>query len=149
MSARHFQQLSDLRRRLIRGLQYLTRGIDIWNGQVQVSDSPIIVDIKLKTAAESFKIPLSSRFVRCLLRAVLLEEEGVLDQFEMARIGPNLTTTVGLFRSEYNQRVATLALAQSTWLKRLQGVLGLYGREDPADEENTLILQLLTRTLYG
>jgi hypothetical protein len=31
----------------------------------------------------------------------------------------------------------------------LQGVLGLYGREDPADEENTLILQLLTRTLYG
>ncbi|KAK4867067.1 hypothetical protein LT330_007808 [Penicillium expansum] len=144
-----FQQLSDLRRRLIRGLHCLRRGKDLWNGRVQSPDSPIIVDAKLKTAAENFKIPLSSRLVCCLLTIVLLEEEGVLDDFEVEMMGINVTMTANMFRSEYNQRVVMLAMAQNTWLERLQGVFGLYGRGDLADDDSTQMLQLLSRTLSG
>lgn len=53
-----FQQLSDMRRILIRGLQYLTHGIDI-DGQRHLSASPIILDSSLKHAAEEFNISLS------------------------------------------------------------------------------------------
>ncbi|KAK0110171.1 hypothetical protein ONS95_002822 [Cadophora gregata] len=58
-----FQRLSDIRRSLIRGLQYLTLGKDL-DGRRQDSDaSPIIFHGGLKRAAEEFKIPLSDRFV--------------------------------------------------------------------------------------
>jgi hypothetical protein len=53
-----FQHLSDTRRTLIRGLQYLTFGRDL-NGQRQGSESPIIIDSQLKKAAED----LASRFL--------------------------------------------------------------------------------------
>ena len=75
-----FQQFSDMRRIFIRGLQYLTLGVDM-NGQKQDSISPIIVDPKLKKAAEDFRIPLSSRLIYNLLILCLLEEEGFLDEF--------------------------------------------------------------------
>jgi len=45
-----FHQLSDIRRRFLRGLQYLTRGVDL-NGQRQTSASSIIVDSKLRNSA--------------------------------------------------------------------------------------------------
>jgi hypothetical protein len=61
-----FQQFSDMRRTLIRGLQYLTLGVDL-NGQRQGSASPIIVDSKLKKTAEDFSIPLSARLIYNLL----------------------------------------------------------------------------------
>lgn len=69
-----------MRRIFIRGLQYLTLGVDM-NGQKQDSISPIIVDPKLKKAAEDFRIPLSSRLIYNLLILCLLEEEGFLDEF--------------------------------------------------------------------
>lgn len=52
-----FQQLSDMRRTLIRGLQYLTLGVDL-NGQKDGSASPIIFDTGLKKEAESYSISI-------------------------------------------------------------------------------------------
>ncbi len=46
----------------IRGLQYLTLGVDL-DGKGQGSAPPIIIDSKLKRAAEDFSIPLSSRVI--------------------------------------------------------------------------------------
>lgn len=77
-----------MRRTLIRGPQYLTLGVDL-NGQRQGSASPIIIDSKLKKAAEDFTIPLSARLIYNLLIMYLREEEGLLDHFMVERL--NLT----------------------------------------------------------
>ncbi|KAJ5150637.1 uncharacterized protein N7500_010826 [Penicillium coprophilum] len=140
-----FQQVSDIRRRLIRGLQYLTHGADL-DGQRQMSRS-IIVDPKLKMMAETFSIPLSSRLVYLLLSFFFLEEEGLLSDFREARLRPSLVKTVRLFKSETNRRIALQAMEQKTWLQRLQVGFGLYGREDAADYEVTLALRRLRQFL--
>ncbi|KAF2190968.1 SET domain-containing protein [Zopfia rhizophila CBS 207.26] len=127
-----FQQLSDMRRTFIRGLQYLTLGKDL-NGQKQGSVSPIIVDPKLKKAAEDFSIPLSSRLFYNLLVMYLLEEEGLLDDFMAERLHPSILNIKALFITERNARIATLAMAQETWLEKFCMALRLYGRADVAD----------------
>ncbi|KGO68388.1 hypothetical protein PITC_070130 [Penicillium italicum] len=136
-----FQRLSDMRRRLIRGLQYLARGVDL-DGQRQSSHS-IIVDSTMKFVAETFSITLSSRFIYALLSIFFLEEEGLLDDFLDARLKPSLTQTVQLFKSESNQSIVDLAMKQNTWVKKLEVALRLYGREDAADYEVTLALRRL------
>ncbi|CAG8891230.1 unnamed protein product [Penicillium egyptiacum] len=136
-----FQQLSDMRRRLIRGLQYLSHGVDL-DGQRQSSHS-IIFDSKLKFAAETFSITLSSRLIYALLMILFLEEEGLLDDSMDSRLRPSLTKTVQLFKSESNQSIAELAMEQKTWVKKLEVAFKLYGREDAADYEVTLALRQL------
>ena len=84
-----FQQFSDIRRTLIRGLKYLTLGVDLM-GHGQGPVSPIIVDSKLKKIAEDFSIPLSARLVYNLLVMYLLEEEGLLDDFKVERLNPGI-----------------------------------------------------------
>ncbi|WEW59470.1 hypothetical protein PRK78_004944 [Emydomyces testavorans] len=127
-----FQKLSDMRRTLIRGLQYLTRGVDV-NGQRQGSVSSIIIDSKLKKAAENFSIPLSSRLIYDLLVMVLLEEEGLLDDFMVKRFNPGIVQTSAWFMTESNARIARLAMTQKTWLEKFCMASRLYGREDVAD----------------
>jgi hypothetical protein len=141
-----FQQLSDIRRRLIRGLQYLTHGVDL-NAQIQSPCSPIIVDYGLRDAAETFCIPISSRRVFTLLTIFLIEEEGLLDDLMVERLNPSLIGTISLFKSTSNQSIATLALSQESWLKKLLVGLQLYGRKDAADHEVTLALRQL-RQVY-
>jgi hypothetical protein len=136
-----FQQLSDMRRRLIRGLQYLTHGVDL-DGQRQSSHA-IIFDSTLKFVAETFSITLSSRLIYALLTMFFLEEEGLLDDFMDARLRPSLTQTVQLFKSKSNKSIAGLAMEQKTWVKKLEVAFELYGREDPADYEVTLALRQL------
>ncbi|KAJ5870837.1 hypothetical protein N7455_005778 [Penicillium solitum] len=136
-----FQQLSDMRRRLIRGLQYLARGVDL-DGQRQGSHS-IIFDCTQRFVAETFSITLSSRFIYALLSIFFLEEEGLLDAFMNARLRPSLDKTVQLFKSESNQSIVRLAMEQKTWTKKLQVAFRLYGREDAADYEVTLALRRL------
>ncbi|KAE8139738.1 hypothetical protein BDV38DRAFT_39848 [Aspergillus pseudotamarii] len=135
-----FQQLSDMRRRLIRGLQYLTLGVDI-NGQRQSSHSSIIVDSELRNAAETFSIPISCRFIYTLLTIFLIEEEGLLDDFLVERLRPGLVATAGLFTLESNCSIARLAMNQGSWLERLLVGFELYGRRDTADHEVILALQ--------
>ncbi|KAJ5178575.1 uncharacterized protein N7500_001274 [Penicillium coprophilum] len=141
-----FQELSDLRRRLIRGILYIIRGVDL-DGRMQSSRSPVIVNPELKAAAEKHNIPLSSKLVLRLLSIVLLEEEGLLDDWAVEIVETSMVEPVALFKSEENQRISQAALAQDTWLKKFQGMLQLYGREDPAD----LFVRMLQRPgqVYG
>lgn len=127
-----FQQLSDMRRTFIRGLQYLMLGVDL-NGQKQDSTSPIIVNPKLKEVAEDFRIPLSSRLIYNLLVMCLLEEEGLLDDFMVERLNPRILQTVTTFQTESNASIARLAMTQKTWPEKFCTAFRLYGRTDVAD----------------
>jgi len=107
------QQLSDMRRTLIRGLQYLTLSVDL-NRQRQSSASPIIVDSKLKKIAEDFSIPLSVRLIYNLLVMSLLKEERLLDDFMVERFNPDILQMTALFQTGSNARIARQAMAQET-----------------------------------
>ncbi|KAI2731881.1 hypothetical protein CBS147332_1020 [Penicillium roqueforti] len=135
-----FQGLSDLRRRLIRGILYITRAVDL-DGQRQSSQSTLIVDPKLKAAAETGNIPLMSRMVLHLLMVVFLEEEGLLDDWAVKVVEQGAVTPVFWCQSEYNYEIADLALAQDTWLEKLQVAFQIYGRTDPADEMIARMIQ--------
>ncbi|EXJ78322.1 hypothetical protein A1O3_09483 [Capronia epimyces CBS 606.96] len=108
-----FQQVSDMRRRLLRGLQYLTVGVDL-DGRRQ--DSTLIIDSKLKKAAQDSSIPLSSRLFYYLLTMCLLAEEGLLDDFMVERYKPAIETAVALFRTESNVVIVRHVMAQKSWL---------------------------------
>lgn len=132
-----FQQLSDARRRLYRGLCYLVNGNDpLGGGRQRVTDSPIITDPQLRRQAETFSIPLSSRFVYHVLIDFLLEEEGLLDDLDDPRhhgVSRGVLFLAGAFQTIDNAIIAVQALAQDTWWARLDGVFKLYGRADAAD----------------
>ena len=137
-----FQKLSDMRRTLIRGLQYLMLGVDL-DGQRQNSASPIIVDSELKKAAEVFSIPLSARLIYSLLVISLLETEGLLDRFMVERLGPGVWRTVASFRTVVNTRIAKYAMVQVTWPERFWMACSFWGRRDVADHATTMQLRSL------
>lgn len=137
-----FQQLSDMRRTFIRGLEYLRLGVDL-NGQKQDSTSPIIVDPKLKKAAEDFRIPLSSRLTYTLLILCLLEEEGLLDDFMVERFNPGILQVVTMFQTESNASIARLAMTQNTWLEKFCTAFRLYGRTDVGDHVAAKLYRML------
>ncbi len=133
-------QLSDIRRRFIRGLQYLTLGIDL-EGQRQTSASPIIFDSKLRKSADEFSIPLSARLIYNLLVMYLLEEEGLLDDFMVKRMNSGIQHTTSWFKTESNAVIARLAIAQESWLRKFCVAFRLWGREDAADHTIALALR--------
>ncbi|KAK4246801.1 hypothetical protein C7999DRAFT_41784 [Corynascus novoguineensis] len=136
-----FQQLSDSRRRLIRGLEYLTQGKDL-DRQRRDSSSPLIIDPALKRAAETFDISVSSRLIYRLLSVVLLYDEGLLDDIMLQRLWPGISRLAGAFGSEENAVIAQLALEQDTWVKKLEVAFKLFGRRDPVDGAFAKILRL-------
>lgn len=137
-----FQQLSDMRRTFLRGLQYLQRGVDL-NGQKQDSTSPIIVDPDLKKAAEDFRIPLSSRLIYGLLVLCLLDEEELLDDLTAERLYPGILQLVTVFSDEEPRCIARLAVTQKTWLEKFWTAFRLYGRTDAADHAVAERLRML------
>lgn len=102
-----FQQASDMRRTLIRGLQYLTLGQDV-DGLRRSSALQIIVDPELKKAAEEFSISLSSRLIYYLLMMFLLEQEGLMDEFMVERMLPGIQKTSSWFATESNAIIVDL-----------------------------------------
>ncbi|KAL2166854.1 hypothetical protein VTG60DRAFT_2089 [Thermothelomyces hinnuleus] len=136
-----FQQLSDARRRLHRGLEYLSHGVEM-DRRRRPPKSPLIVDPQLKRAAETFDIPISSRLVYAILSVALLQEEGLLDDFKVKRVIPGISTLVGLFRNKENAEIARFAMVQDSWIKRLEVAFGLFGRKDAFDRELTKALRL-------
>ncbi|KAJ4289787.1 hypothetical protein N0V90_011117 [Kalmusia sp. IMI 367209] len=136
-----FHHLSDMRRTLIRGLQYITLGVDL-DGKRQGSASAIIIDKELKAAAETFNIPLSTRLICNVFIVLLLQEEQLLDEFMVRRFNPRILRISRLFQTESNAMIARNALAQPTWLERFCTVLALYGRRDAADHGVALALQM-------
>ncbi|KAI0119262.1 SET domain-containing protein [Daldinia grandis] len=137
-----FQQLSDMRRRFIHGLQYLTLGVDI-DGKRQDSSSPIIADRRLKEAAENFSIPLCNRMIYQILTAFLLDEEGLLDYLMRERLEPSMVTIPTLFQTESNAKIVKIAMAEQTWLGRVHIASRLYGRADAVDESLPKVLRIL------
>lgn len=127
-----FQQLSDMRRRLLRGLKYLIYGADL-DGKKQNSTSPIIFEAKLKRDAEDSSIPISSMFICYILAMFLLEQEGLLDQFLLQEMVPRILQLATILMTEENRRIALLATQQETWFPRFCVAFKLYGRGDPAD----------------
>jgi hypothetical protein len=136
------QQLSDMRRTLIRVLQYLTLGVDL-DGQRQGPASLMIFDPKLKRAAEDLSIPLSARLVYNLLIVCLLEGEGLLDKFMVDRLNPSILQMAAVFETKSNARIARLAITQDTWLEKFCIASRLYGREDAADHSIAVGLRML------
>jgi hypothetical protein len=137
-----FQQLSDLRRRLIRGLQYLSDGTDLPE-EPHCHAWPVIVDSRRRKEAENFDIPLSARFIYQLLAITLLQDEGLLDDFMIERLNPGVWVTASLFQKESNTRVVRQALAQKTWLGKFCVAWKLYGQRDAADHTVAELLRLL------
>jgi hypothetical protein len=91
-----FQQLSDARRALLRGSEFLTKGKDVVE-EDQAPNSPIIFDPKLRKQAQDFDISVSSRFIYNILSVYLLEEEGLLDEFMLRDLVLVITGTKVLF----------------------------------------------------
>ena len=127
-----FQQVSDMRRRLLRGLQYLTIGKDL-NGATQTSSPPIIVDAILKKSAESCSISLSARFIHTLLITCLLEAKGLLDDIMFNRRTSAILQKAELFQTESNSVIVRQVMEQETWLEKFGVASQLYGREAVAD----------------
>jgi hypothetical protein len=128
-----FHQLSELRRTLIRGLQYLTVGVD-FDGNKQGSTCPIIFDSELKSRAESLSIPLTSRVIYSILIVLLMEQEGLLDGFQLERREPGILKLVTLFTTAGNIRIAQHAMAQKSWLEKFCIASRLYGCADDLDQ---------------
>jgi hypothetical protein len=130
-----------MRRRLVRRLEYLLNGFDV---DGQRSDS-LIADLKLKRAAETFSIPLSSILIYNLLSTALIEEEGLLDDFMVKRC-PDMHAMAIAFKTEGNVRIARLAMTQETWRARFLVAFQLLGRGDAADHDISVGLQILRGT---
>jgi hypothetical protein len=138
-----FQRLSDMRRRLIRGLMYLETGNDLNGKKQEASSTQLIFDSQLKSAAEALSISLSSRFISGLLRMCLTEQEGLLDDYLTQRLTPSIEAAVIMFQTESNAKIAKLAMAQDTWFERLSVAFHLYGRADAADQAVAKLFSML------
>ncbi|PQE17468.1 SET domain protein [Rutstroemia sp. NJR-2017a WRK4] len=137
-----FHELSEARRTLLRGLDFLTGGKEVVN-EGQDLEKPIIFDPKLRKQVQDFDISLSSRFIYDILIVYLLEEEGLLDEFLLKELVPAVTTTKDLFRNRDNIKMASLALAQPTWFGRVCVAFSMYGREDPADRKTAAMFRAM------
>ncbi|KUL87177.1 hypothetical protein ZTR_05621 [Talaromyces verruculosus] len=128
-----FQQHSDMRRTILRGLFNHRYGKDL-SASGEAWPPTIIVDPELKRAAESYNIPLSTRFIHGVLFTVLMEEEGLLDDFATERIYATMVFPPTMFKTENNRRIAERALDQDTWLEVLGVAFELDGRSDADDQ---------------
>jgi hypothetical protein len=126
--------VSDMRRILMRGLNYLTLGRDV-DGQrfVSMADS-LIVDASLKKAAKAHGITLSSRFIYNLLIMALSEQEGLMDALLEKRMRPGIERLVGMFQGGGNKMIANRAMTQETWMEKFCVASVMWGRHDAGDD---------------
>lgn len=137
----NFRQVSDMRRRLIRGLIYLLDGIDENSEYDNGNDShlkPVICDPVMRKAADNCDFALSARLIYDLLLVALKEAEGTLDVEQAANTWTHVWRRACSFGTEKNRRIAKLAVQQKTWSERLGMAFQLDGRADAADYGHTL-----------
>lgn len=108
-----FHQASQLRRQLIRGLHYLTLGMDLGQENPK-APSRIIADPKLREDAKGLRIPLSSRFFYDTFTVLLLEEEGLLGERTIMSFNARLELTKSRFQSKQSSEIAARALKRDT-----------------------------------
>lgn len=128
-----FHVLSEMRRILMRGLDYLNTGHDIDDSLHGSRTRPIIADAGLRKVAETHSISLSSRFIYNLLMMALCEQEGLLDEFVEKRMLPGIVQLAQLFRTESNREMAMKALKQDKWTERFVVSSYMWGSRDAAD----------------
>lgn len=128
------QLLSDMRRRLARGLGFFIWGKDGFStGDPHSTSRPVIPDPQRRWAAEHHAMPTTSRMVFALLFLVLTEKEGTLSPHYVEEHGRAIRTFMQWFKTESNIRISRLAMRQSTWLGRLRVACEMYVRPDAAD----------------
>jgi hypothetical protein len=129
---KEFQQMSDRRRRLLRGVYNHLNGAD-----QAISGNPwppsIIRDRVLKRAAESYSLPLSKRFIYGMLFTALTEEEGLLDEFGLGLIFSSMVPPPPTFKTKRNLDIADCAFHQRSWKDSFGVAFELDGRSDSAD----------------
>lgn len=126
------QQMSDMRRRLLRGVYNHLNGADQARSGNPWPPS-IIRDPVLKRAAESYSLPLSKRFIYGMLFIVLTEEEGLLDDFGLGLIFSSMLHPPTKFKTKSNFEIADRAFHQRSWKDSLGVAFELDGRSDSAD----------------
>ncbi|KAF2666884.1 SET domain-containing protein [Microthyrium microscopicum] len=132
-----YQKLSDMRRTFMRGLQYLTNGVDLdcrKHGPQEDLTTPLFLDLSYKRKAENFRVRLSTRLIAGLLTIAMLEEEGLLDDLMLQRMQPALKVA-GWFKTKSNVAIVKRVMKQSTWAGKFNESLWLWNRDDSADEE--------------
>ncbi|KAG6012277.1 hypothetical protein E4U43_007866 [Claviceps pusilla] len=127
-----FQQCSDMRRRLIRGLHFLCQRR---RADQHPDAAQIILDPILRQTAAAGEIPLSSRFIYEVLSCLLLEQEGLLNDILQSKAQKGVGHMSTAFRNKDNADIAAAAMAQTSWLERLDIACRLWGRRDPADAQ--------------
>jgi hypothetical protein len=96
----------------------------------------------VKRAVEELTLPMSTRFIASILRAFLLEQEGLLDQFRVEILGlSNTNLVVASFKTASNARIAANVVAQESWMGKLCAAFRLYGKKDDADGEVAAVLR--------
>lgn len=129
--------ISDKRRRLARGLEYLMAGRDAALNVPQTRlgvQSPIIVDPELRKAAEEFKIPLCNRLCHQLLLMALLDAEGLLDDYTLEKAICRLSLVSSALGTPNNIRVGARAMAQDTWFESFAVACNVFGATDANDD---------------
>jgi SET domain-containing protein len=116
------RRMSDLRRRLIRGLRYLSFGKDM-DGTQQAWIKP---DPALRRAAERFDVPLPDRVVYAFFLGYLLGQEGLLEDELLDKVNAGIEVA-GFMGTRENMEITMQAMAQRTWLKKLCVAFHLYG----------------------
>lgn len=141
VSGTAYQLLSDLRRRLIRGLYYLVTGID--DGPENSNPNCPISDPDLRKAVDTFTTPSTSRFVHGLLYVALLEAEGLLHD-DMQDLALDITVTTGMsFKTESNMRIADIIGKQKSRFQKFCVAAEMYGRPEEGDEWTSTMLRLM------
>ncbi|KAK8087668.1 hypothetical protein PG997_002629 [Apiospora hydei] len=136
-----FQRASDLRRRLIRGLQFMVSGDNEDEGEGPSERFHVIADPEVRRRVAECRTPLSVLLVCNLLTQCLMEAEGILDDFEIGRLQPGAAAMAKMFRRPENASVARFAMTQRTPGERLRVAFSLYGRVDDGDEEMAYTLR--------
>lgn len=130
-----FQRASDLRRCFLRGLQWLLFGRSFHGRNLPGEDGTIILDPTLRKAARERRIPLSSRFIYHLLILVLLEAEGLYDQFTEARfLRYNVFPLLSMFQTLENQIVVFDAMEKKSPLQKYKHAVKIFGLADKGDD---------------
>lgn len=134
-------QLSDLRRQFVRGLQYLNMGEDFDGKKIyDLGSSSLLLDPTLKKAAEQCTISISRRWIMNILALYLLEEEGLLDQSNSNIDG--VVRVAQYFKTKSNVRIAKLVLEKRTWAEKLWVAFRLLGKSDENDSYFAALMRI-------
>ncbi|KAK8078982.1 hypothetical protein PG994_002789 [Apiospora phragmitis] len=134
----HALYVSDLRRTLLRGMDFLT-SFGIGGNPESIVDPalhPIISDPDLRAAATKFGILRSTRFICYLMMPCLLEAEGILGDIDASTYHINLGAFAWAFETPENLEIAILVMEQGTWMERLFVACHLWNRKFAGDHHN-------------